>query len=269
VTTLSPARRLAAALDPVIKARHAGFECDPWQAQVLRSTAKRIIICASRQAGKSWCIGTLAIHTAETDPGEIIIGAPKQDQAAEMLRKAMGMYSVAGHWDEAEVDKESVLRVELRNGSRIIAVPGKAQTVRSFSALRMLILDEAAYVPDAFYQAVFPMLAVSGGRVVLLSTPHAKSGAFYDIWTEAPEWNCALPAEAQEEAWLKVLVPWWECPRIRPSFIEGERRFGDAYIDREFACRFADAITAAFRTEDIDAMARDDVEPWAIAGWAR
>jgi hypothetical protein len=280
VTILSPARRLAAALDPVIMVRHAGITADPWQETVLRSQARRIILLCSRQSGKSSTVASITMHTAVCQPNSLIlIGAPSQNQSAELLLKAKAIYNVGGQmevFDDVEHGLEkynlhnAVLRMRLSNRSRIICVPGKEGTVRAYSAVKLLVVDEASYVPDTFYQAVFPMLAVSGGRVILLSTPHAKFGAFYDIWTEAPEWDFRLPAEAQEEAWLKIKVPWWECPRIRPAFIEAERaRFGNAYVQREYELEFADAITAAFRTEDIDAMARDDVEPWACAGWAR
>jgi hypothetical protein len=253
--------------------RQAGITADPWQETLLRSTAQRIIILATRQGGKSTSVATAALHVAEQDPpGDVIIGAVKQDQSAEMLRKSKTIYGITGSIFEEELDGDlkgnSILRVEMPNGSRILAVPGKAGTVRSFTA-KLLIIDEAAYVPDDFYKAVFPMLAVSHGRIVLLSTAHAKFGAFYDIWTEAPEWDFRLPPEAQEEAWLKIKVPWTMCPRIRPAFIEAERaRFGGGYIMREYDLEFQDAITAAFRTEDIEAAFDNDVQGWACAGWA-
>lgn len=46
---------------------------------------------------------------------------------------------------------ESALRLELQNGSRIISLPGKEQTVRGFSGVRLLAIDEAARVPDELY----------------------------------------------------------------------------------------------------------------------
>ncbi len=266
MSRLSAARRLAAALDPVIRMRHAGIEADAWQQTALRTEAQRVIILASRQAGKSMTVATKALHTAETRPdSEVIIGAVRQEQSAEMLRKAMGIYAIAGSATDAEVDNISVLRVELDNRSRIMAVPGKGASVRSYSAVRLLIIDEAAYVPDDFYQAVFPMLAVSHGRAILLSTANAQMGAFYDLWTEAPEWDFAKPADEQEDAWLKIKVPWWDCPRIRPEFIEAERRrFGDRYVLKEYCCEFQSPVESAFRWEDIARMKPGGVEAWDL-----
>jgi hypothetical protein len=265
MAALSPARRLAAALDPVVRMRQAGIEADPWQKVALRTTAERTIILGSRQGGKSTVVATDALHVAEQDPpGDVIIGAVKQDQSAEMLRKSKTIYGITGSIYEDELDGNSVLHVAMPNGSRILAVPGKAATVRSFTA-KKLIIDEAAYVPDEFYMSVFPMLAVSRGRIVLLSTAHAKAGAFYNIWEKAPAWDFSQPAEAQQNAWLKIKVPWWDCPRITPEFIQAEReRFGEQYVLREYCCEFADPVAATFRGVDIDAMARDDLEVWAL-----
>jgi hypothetical protein len=66
---------------------------------------------------------------------------------------------------------EPSLRLELENGSRIVSLPGKQDTVRGFSGVRLLVVDEAARVPGELYFAVRPMLAVSGGRLLALSTP--------------------------------------------------------------------------------------------------
>ena len=55
---------LAAALEPVRFARRAGIEPDGWQERVLRSTSPRLLLNASRQAGKSTVSGALAVWVA-------------------------------------------------------------------------------------------------------------------------------------------------------------------------------------------------------------
>ena len=58
--------------------------------------------------------------------------------------------------------------LELENGSCIVSLPGKEGTIRGFSGVKLLAIDEAAWVPDDLYLAVRPMLAVSQGRLVAL-----------------------------------------------------------------------------------------------------
>ena len=80
-------------------------------------------------------------------------------------------------------DSYRKLGMELINGSRIEALPGTEKTIRGFSGVDLLIVDEAARVADELYYAVRPMLAVSGGRLMMLSTPFGKRGVFYEEWT--------------------------------------------------------------------------------------
>jgi hypothetical protein len=116
--------------------------------------------------------------------------------------------------------------LELENGSRIVALPGREGTIRSFSGVNLLVIDEAARVPDDLYRSVRPMLAVSGGRLAALSTPFGKRGWFYEEWVGTGPWR-------------RFEIPWQQCPRIAPAFIHDEERaLGLAWVDQEYGCRF-------------------------------
>ena len=80
----------------------------------------------------------------------------------------------------------SAMRAEFANGSRVIALPGKEATVRGYSGVDLLVIDEAARVADELYYSVRPMLTVSGGRLVALTTPWGKRGWFFETWAPAP-----------------------------------------------------------------------------------
>jgi len=45
------------------------------------------------------------------------------------------------------------------------------------------LVDEASRVADELYFAVRPILAVSGGSLMVLTTPYGKRGVFYEEWT--------------------------------------------------------------------------------------
>src|SRR5581483_3403311 len=129
----------------------------------------------SRQAGKSSVTAVLAVHVAVYQPGSLVLMlSPAQRQSAELFRKAIDVYRALGR--PVPASSETVLRLELENGSRIVALPGKESTIRGFSGVKLLAIDEAARVPDELYLAVRPMLAVSGGRIIALSTPFGKRG---------------------------------------------------------------------------------------------
>jgi hypothetical protein len=59
-------------------------------------------------------------------------------------------------------DGDNEMSSQFPNGSRIVGLPGSEGTIRGFSAVSLLLVDEASRVPDELYLAVRPMLAVSG-----------------------------------------------------------------------------------------------------------
>lgn len=242
---------LAIALDPVAFARRAGIEPDDWQARVLRSRAQRLLLNCSRQSGKSTIVAVLATHTALFTPTSLVLlVSPTLRQSGELFKKVIGVYRAAGEPVSAET--ESALRIELANGSRIVSLPGREGTVRGYSAVKLLIIDEAAWVPSDLYTSLRPMLAVSQGRLAALSTPHGARGWWYDAWSGADPWE-------------RVEVPATACPRISAAFLAEERRgMGDWWYEQEYLCRFLDAQSAAFTRGEVDRAFEEEVTAWAL-----
>jgi phage terminase large subunit-like protein len=174
---------LALMLDPSLIFKAQGLTCDPWQRALLLSTSQHILLNCSRQSGKSTVVAALALHTALFQPRcLVLILSRAQRQAHELFRKVLEVYNALGRPVPPVQDTQSVSKLELENGSRIIGLPGKEETVRGFSGVNLLLIDEAAKVPDDLYNAVRPMLAVSQGRLVLLSTPFGQRGFFWREW---------------------------------------------------------------------------------------
>jgi hypothetical protein len=110
------------------------------------------------------------LHTAIFQPGSLtLLLSPIQRQSGELFRKVLDGYRTIGR--PIETLGETQLKMELTNGSRIICLPGKEETIRSFSSVALLIIDEATRVPEDLYKSVRPMLAVSKGQLIALSTP--------------------------------------------------------------------------------------------------
>jgi hypothetical protein len=80
--------------------------------------------------------------------------------------------------DTVPLQSSTQLTCEFDNGSRIISLPGDEATVRTYSNVQLIVIDEASRVPDDLYYSVRPMLATSNGRLVCLSTPRGKRGFF-------------------------------------------------------------------------------------------
>jgi len=219
------------AVDPVEFAHAHGLEVlDGWQEDLLLSKAPRILMNITRQGGKSSMAGVLAVHKALTDAGSLVlILAPSERQAKETFAKAASLYR-----DDVPADSYRKLGMELKNGSRIEALPGTEKTVRGYSGVDLLILDEASRVPDELYFAVTPMLAVSGGRLLMMTTPWGKRGVFHQEWTEGVGWE-------------RYEVPATECPRIPAEFLDEARAsMPDAMYRQEFLCEFTETSDEIF-----------------------
>jgi hypothetical protein len=225
-----------------------GLAPDDWQLKLLRSDAPRVILNCSRQSGKSTMAGILALHRALTSAGSLVlILAPAERQAKELFSKVAEAYGALGHAIPAESYRK--LGMELANGSRIEALPGTEKTIRGFSGVDLLVVDEASRVTDELYYAVRPMLAVSGGRLMMLSTPYGKRGVFYDEWTGGGAWD-------------RYEVPAWECPRISAAFLAEEREALPAWVFRqEYECSFEDTEDQVFSSELVRAAITPEVEP--------
>src|SRR5215207_5183073 len=141
---------LALALDRVVFARSAGIEPDDWQAEALRSDASRQLYNASRQSGKSTVAAILAVHTALYEPGSLsLLLSPTLRQSQELFRKCLSFYRAADR--PVPPESETALTMTLANGSRIVSLPGSEASVRGYSAVKLLVVDEAARVPEDLY----------------------------------------------------------------------------------------------------------------------
>jgi hypothetical protein len=241
---------LATALDPVLLAQRCGLDLDRWQRDVLRSGANRMLLNASRQSGKSTTVALLNVHQALYQPGSLcLMLSPTLRQSGELFRKAKELLS---RIETHRLPEETALSLRMANGSRIVSLPGQESTVRGYSAVSLLCIDEASRVPDELYVACRPMLAVSGGRLVALSTPFGTRGWWYEAWRSS-------------ETWERYEVPATACPRIAAEFLAEERRtIGQFWFEQEYLCQFLDAQSQAFTRAEIDQAFAEEIETWEL-----
>jgi hypothetical protein len=154
----------------------------------------------------------------------VIVASPSERQSAEFLQKASGLLRNLDIRPRG--DGKNTCSLLLPNGSRIVGLPGTDRTVRGFSSVALLVIDEAARVSEEAYRALRPMLAVKAGALWMMSTPAGKSGFFYETWTAGgPEW-------------VRVSVPATRCPRIAAAFLEEERKCLGPWFRQEYLCEF-------------------------------
>jgi hypothetical protein len=227
--------------------RELKLELDPWQIRMVHApAASRVIALTFRQAGKTSAAAVGVAHTMVwRQPGSTsLVLAPTLRQSSELIRNLRGRLFAAGE----RLTVDNVFAIELANGSRALALPGADDaSIRGLSIDGDCVVDEAARVSDALYEAARPMLIrhVATARLILLSTAWARTGFFHKIWSEG-----------DTRDWLKIEARVDECQHISPADLERERRsMAPAVFAREYENAFdslearffdADAIAAAF-----------------------
>jgi hypothetical protein len=240
---------LAYALSPSLWAREVlDFNPDPWQAEVLDGSTKKVLLCCSRQSGKSSVSAILALHTAIFAAGSLVLMvSPSLRQSSELFRKFLGYLELLP--DIPPRNEDTKLSIKLDNGSRVVSLPGSEATIRGYSAVSLLLIDEGARVVDDLYFAVRPMLAISRGRLLALSTPFGKRGWFFHEFSEGVGWK-------------KHSIKATDCPRISKEFLDEERRsMPNAIFQAEYLCEFSEALDNVFTYEQVAAAISAEVEP--------
>ncbi len=244
-----------------------GFIPDPWQERVLEDTSQNIILNCSRQAGKTHIVSWYASHFAETNANTTTMCVSASHRQAKLLMakiKAIIKASTLGN----EIVSDTANELKLSNGSTIVVVPSSGETIRGYS-VHLLLLDESAFVDDSVYLAIRPMLAITKGKIFIMSTPYGRRGHFYDIWTSG------------DPLWTRIEVPATECPRMSAEFLESERRaLGESRFMQEYMCKFIETDDQVFSNEVIDRafaerfdedkfddLTEDDMEGEPLTNW--
>jgi hypothetical protein len=205
--------------------RGLGLVPDPWQVEVLDAGHRQLLLNCCRQSGKSTVVAVLALVEAVRTPGTtVLLLSRSHRQAAELFRLVTGFYR---RLKSPLLERQTRHELELANLSRVVCLPCREDTIRGYPAVSILVIDEAARVPDDLYRAVRPMLAVSRGRLICLSTPYGRRGFFYDCWAKGGG------------DWHRIEVPAERVPRIAADTLERERRaMSESWFRQEFCCSF-------------------------------
>ena len=234
---------------PQVTPEMVGFEPDAFQRQLLETDARQVILKCSRQWGKSsvTALKTILVATGGAQR-VVVVMSPSARQSGEFLLKVKSFLAAAG-MPKLPTDGVNPMSVLLPNGSRIVALPGVEATMRGFSAVDLLVIDEAAQVRDEQYLAAGPMLAVKNGALWVLSTPYGARGFFWKEW------------EMGGEGWLRLEVKATDCPRLSAAFLERERlRIGPDWYRQEYLCEFVGAEDGPFRDELLQRAMASGVE---------
>jgi hypothetical protein len=228
-------------MTPIEMAERLGITLDDWQRDALHCPAQRVLLNIHRQGGKSLLMALLGLHTIVSRPHSLVLTiSPTERQSGLLFRQLLAFYRQLGAQPPALI--ENRLSLELSNGSAVFALPGSEANIRGFSAVDLILADEASRIPDALMGAVRPMLSTSNGRLIAASTPAGMRGWWHGAWVDGGD------------DWRRFEVRADACPRISPDFLAAERRALPRLIyQAEYECAFVETADAVFSHADIAA----------------
>ena len=271
--------------------RRAGMEPDRVQQAIATTAGDQLVLCP-RQWGKSSTAASIGFGDACAEPGRLILLLSRSlRQSGELFRKVKRFYDCT---QPMPLVKNTEHELELSNGSRIVSLPASPDTIVGYSAVYRLILDEAARIPDSTYYAVRPMLAMSGGSILALSTPFGQRGWFYEAWEQKQHADHAMdvatverlladldfPIEEYSEGvagwdgaddgrtyqWTRTCVTAPQNPRFSRRYLAHERQnTPDLWFRQEWLCEFVAIGALVFTPADSALLTSGDVQPLAVS----
>lgn len=215
-----------------------------YQVALLADRAPRIIVLKARQVGLSTAAAILSAHELLFNPHGMVLVVSRDEKAAGDF-----MATVCEILDSLEeppdFQRRGVYEAQLDNGARIVCQAATAKAGRGLRA-SLVVLDECAFMDydNAIFRAVSPTLS-RGGRLLCISTPNGQGNLFARLW-----------AGDEGGDWSRHRVHWSDCPAFDEAWYERERgNYTSRDWAQEFDLDFVASGGAAFRPEDIEAMA--------------
>lgn len=195
---------------------------DPWQTEVLESTASTIAICVARQVGKSCVLAAKAIRALER--GHTVLATAPAERQVKLLTRKVAQYL---RTTNLVIERSTLTEIETSNGGHWVAVPSTSDTIRGFT-IHCAIADEASFLGgggEEVISAITPML-VEGGQLLLASTPAGKEGLFAQHFLD-PKPHVH-----------RVLVKGTQIPRLKAKVDRLRQELSTTRFQQEVECRF-------------------------------
>lgn len=246
--------------------------------KIITSPNRRIAICWARQLGKSICLGCFIIWQCWYNKFPVTIShitiwyiISKEDEAAVELLDKMRLILLDGDRHMSKIvdddcfftgsmkEPNNTHQITWRNNCFVKSVPPTMKAVgKSASGF---VIDEAHRLrctemdPDTFFDYVSPIVAETGGWIILSSSPEGIMGFFYR----------AIDPDRQElkneyqSYWFDHTI--WddgskECIRYQKFVQEQKERMETAgrlkYWQQEYGALFTVTETAFFEHTDVD-----------------
>lgn len=186
-----------------------------YQKEILKEAPdkKKLVFLKTRQCGISTLFALYCLWKSNFHESEYIdVISTLQKKARAFVGKMEPTLKRLPSFLKTEVVNRNQSVVRWANGSQVLSESASERAGRGDS-LSLLILDEAAhYLSDRLTRgiiaAAMPTLSVTGGDVIIISTPNGTSGAGAYYYEQVNQ----LQVSGNKENAKLVEIDWWEVP---------------------------------------------------------
>ena len=211
---------------------------DKWQQEVM-NTEGNLVLRSGRQVGKSTVIALKAAKYALEHPNKLVMVISKTERQAGLLfmKILMNIHEIAPKQIMKGKNRPTKSKISLYNKSVIHCLPAgdTGYGIMGFT-IDLLIADEAAFIPEEVWVSIVPALAITRGKIWLLSTPKLKEGYYYRCFKDPTFTAFHTSSE--------------DCPRKDEAFLEYQKSWmTKAQYSQMYLGEFVDEIRQFFREE--------------------
>jgi hypothetical protein len=261
------------------------FDPYPFQESIsdLIDQCRGVVIVKPRQHGLTEMVASKFLHKACLHPTYFAAVFSKgQDDTANIARRVRLMSASAG----IPLASNNVKDISVEGGGRIVFRTASQDSGRGLESVWDILYDEAGFVNgiEEIYGAATPSQSLpeqqGKAHTILLSTPNAKQGLYYDTFVENNGKRDALDICRQmreeaiapyqewvdEQGWGKAVIHWRAHPihGLNDDYlaeVKEKQRITENQVQREFNISFDDSTGGVL-------FSAAAVDRQAIGGWA-
>ena len=266
------------------------FDPYPFQASIsdLIDQCRGVVIVKPRQHGLTEMVASKFLHKACLYPTYFAAVFSKgQDDTANIARRVRLMSASAG----IPLASDNLKDISVDGGGRIVFRTASQNSGRGLESVWDILFDECSFVAgfEELYGASTPSQSVpeqqGKAHTIMLSTPNAKQGLYYETFVEHngdrnPLDICRQMREQQiepyqewvdEQGWGKAIIHWRAHPihGLNDNYLQSvksKQKITEAQLQREYNLSFDDSTGGIlFSAQAVD---RQAIGAWAepVAG---
>lgn len=200
---------------------------------VCNPRVRKVAALMARQAGKTESIASFTGYLLDNYPNmRIGIFTPRIQQAEVNVGRTAVFFQMNEEKLNNKLVKCTKQRIELSNGSYVMAVSGSDQSNIEGLTFDVIVLDEAQKISDyTVSERIVPMGGATNAKLIKIGTPKFRNH-FYESFQPGQKYD----SKTKPDGFVQIRRDWTECPQLwaldKPKLVLPDK---DTGLPREYS----------------------------------